>query len=118
MKITCGEVEVIQHGTVLTFPGVPLTLDFAIPGVTGNVKFEFIFEDAEGDESKIDRQIVDDKMIVKCINFKSPFGTTNTEPIPVLGSPTGSLLLSFSAARIGTAEHKLLTYTFFFRKKV
>ncbi|KQR71879.1 DUF6864 domain-containing function [Pedobacter sp. Leaf176] len=111
MKITSGDYEIYNSGTVLSFEAEPITFHLAI-----DLKIHLSFKDEEEnkDVHKMEfKQISGTELEIILINFNNSLGTGNASPLEVGTLNNKKLYLNFTVYALNIKTTKTVHYTWY-----
>jgi Domain of unknown function (DUF6864) len=109
MKITSGQHEVYDTGTVISYQNEPII--FTINNLKINVNFS---NDEKNKKHRIKSQKVSNKELkVNLINFNNSLGTGTTEPLRMGQLNNRELFLNFVVYTLGFESQKIFIYTWY-----
>jgi len=116
MKITSGNYEVFDSGTVISFEQEPVTFHLA-----EDLKIRILFRDDEEkkNENRLEFNPVNDKELeIILINFNSSLGTGNTVPLQVGTLNNRNLYLNFRVYTLNVKTNKTIHFCWYLGEEV
>jgi len=90
-----GPAEVVAAGTITSFAGNPVTIDYGRPSEF-RLTFRFIEDPSRKDETRVQARAVDAVSLeLTLMNFGSPFGEGSEKPVQIGRLAGGDLFLHY-----------------------
>jgi hypothetical protein len=115
MRITSGNYEVFDTGTVISFEQEPVTFHLA-PDLLIRISFR---DDSENKENRLEfNPISNNELEILLINFNNSLGTGNTAPLQVGTLNNRRLYLNFRVYTLNVKTNKTIHYAWYLGEEV
>lgn len=118
--IKSGNADIIASGTVISFEGNPIEIEFGKP--ENRLKLINIFQDEKGkDDLSVEAINIDDNTLkITFFNFKNPLGSGNTKPLPFGTYEGRQMYINYRISDLNPDKNtdKTLYYTIYLGEEV
>jgi hypothetical protein len=109
--VVSGPAEVLAAGSVISFAGSPVTVEYGREAERFKINFRFV-EDPGRAKPRVKARKVDTHILeIRLTNFTSSAGNGSTKPVKIGGVDGWSLYLHYWVSALPASKDKILQFT-------